>query len=80
VQERVVGEVGGCAQGMATFEQLRAANWKMIFFHQQFRRETAILATSTANCEVNPVADEMGQPFLSGYPHVDITVGPPKPK
>src|SRR5262245_36517375 len=80
VEERVVSEVGGCAQRIATFEQFRAANRKMIFFHQQFRRQTGILATPTANCDVNPVADEIGKPLRNGYPHVDIAVGPPEAK
>src|SRR5215472_2400875 len=80
MQQRVVSEVGGCAQRIATLEQFRAADRKMIFFHQQFRRQTAILTTTTANRDVNPVADEIGQPLRSGHPDVDIPVSPPEPK
>src|SRR6516162_4514311 len=43
MQQRVASEVSRCAQRMAAFEQLRAADRKMIFPHQQFGRQTRIL-------------------------------------
>src|SRR5262249_52773074 len=80
MEQRVVSEVGGGAQRIATLEQFRATNRKMIFFHQQFRRKTVILPPTPANCDVNPIADEIGQPLRRGDSHVDISVSPPEPK
>ena len=36
MQQRVASEIGRCAQRIAAFEQLRAADRKVIFLHQQF--------------------------------------------
>jgi hypothetical protein len=52
----------------------------MIFLHQQFGCEPGILATATANGDVNSVADEIRQPLRRRHPHVNIAVDPPKPR
>src|SRR5215471_3929585 len=80
MQERVASEVGRPAQRIPTFEQLRAADRKMIFLHQQFGCQTRILAAATANGDVDSVADKIRESFRRRHPHVDIAVGPPKTK
>src|ERR1700679_3308888 len=79
MQERVAREVGWRAQGMPAFEQFRAADRKMIFLHQQFGRQTGILAAAAGEGAVCSVADETPQPLRRRHSYVDIAMRPPKP-